>query len=520
MAALSVLKDENCIVSYCTDVEGNWDYWERFLEISQVVGRDPNTKKVIFKKPNAQFVFGGDVCDRGPGDMRLLNDLVQLYEDNKGKVHFILGNRDVNKMRIPVELHVKYLEAPGKCYWINADPEQKPQSAAERLKWILAKTMGSPGGFNYRRDELAAMGRPHGDEDVVESFFDLLVPEGKLMKYLKYGKISVAIGDALFCHGGINGNNIGWVPPRGPKATTHAAGEPAALGGTKVTDFKEWLNVLNEHVEDEVKDFIDRAPVYLRELSTYKDSADVPEHWAAVGSYSHPQPGSRLGFLGMAITEDKVNNPSVIYSSYMDRGMPVAVDEGVANTILGSGFKRIIVGHQPHGDAPTPIERHGLQIIMGDTSYSANTLWTFTTPGAKEETWAKASDELLSEPALELTGVPTPKDNSRGIAVSEVVIAFDESSPTVGESVSRVFCHGTLSDGSTYSFEQPEAGEQNKYLGKMNASNSWMVKASNVTVKNGPLAGTDDAYLMCRGEGFNFKNKFVASADIEAEMAC
>jgi hypothetical protein len=280
------------------------------------------------------------------------------------------------------------------------------------------------------------------------------------------------------------------------------------------------LNVLNEHVEDEVKDFIDRAPVYLRELSTYKDSADVPEHWAAVGSYSHPQPGSRLGFLGMAITEDKVNNPSVIYSSYMDRGMPVAVDEGVANTILGSGFKRIIVGHQPHGDAPTPIERHGLQIIMGDTSYSANTLWTFTTPGAKEETWAKASDELLSEPALGLTGVPTPKDNSRGIAVSEVVIAFDESSPTVGESVSRVFCHGTLSDGSTYSFEQPEAGEQNKYLGKMNASNSWMVKASNVTVKNGPLAGTTDAYLMCRGEGFNFKNKFVASADIEEEMTC
>ena len=93
---------------------------ERFLEISQVVGRDPTTKKVVFKKPNAQFVFGGDVCDRGPGDMRLLNDLVQLYEDNKGKVHFILGNRDVNKMRIPVELHVKYLEAPGKCYWIYA----------------------------------------------------------------------------------------------------------------------------------------------------------------------------------------------------------------------------------------------------------------------------------------------------------------------------------------------------------------------------------------------------------------
>jgi hypothetical protein len=52
----------------------------------------------------------------------------------------------------------------------------------------------------------------------------------------------------------------------------------------------------------------------------------------------------------------------------------------------------------------------------------------------------------------------------------------------------------------------------------MTASRSWMVKASNVTVKHGPLAGHTDAYLLSRGEGFNFKNKFVAAADMEAEM--
>ena len=77
--------------------------------------------------------------------------------------------------------------------------------------------------------------------------------------------------------------------------------------------------------------------------------------------------------------------------------------------------------------------------------------------------------------------------------------------------------HGILSDGSTYEFEQPSAAE-NKYLGKLNASKTWMVKACNVSVKHGPLAGQTDAYLMCRGEGFSFKNKFVAAADIENEM--
>lgn len=505
---------EGGVISYCTDVEGNYDYWERFLELSKVLKRDEATSKVVFTNPKAQFVFGGDVCDRGPGDLRLLNDLVQLYEDNTGRVHFILGNRDVNKMRIPVELHVKYLEAPGKCYWIPADPEQKPQSAADRLKWILAKTMGSPGGFNYRKDELAIMKRPNDDEDVVESFFDLLVPEGTLMKYMKYGKISVAIGDTLFCHGGINGNNMGWVPPKAPNSKNTPPGVPGALGGTVVEDLREWLDALNDHVNTEVTDFIDNAPKYLRSLGTIKNAAEVPEHWAAMGTYDHDQPGSRLGFLGMAITGDKVSNPSVIYASYMDKGMPVTVDEEVCSKILASGFKRLIVGHQPHGDAPTPIEQNGLQILMGDTSYSANTLWTFTTPDAKEETWAKAGEEMLTDPALGLKNVPLSKDNSRGITVSEILVAFPDAEC---KSDSRAFMHGVLSDGSTYAFELPAAAD-NKYLGKMNASKTWMVKASNVTVKHGPLAGQTDAYLMSRGEGFNFKNKFIPAADMETEM--
>ena len=396
------------VVSYCTDVEGNYDYWERFLDLSKVLTRDKSTDKVVFTNPKAQFVYGGDVCDRGPGDIRLLNDLIQLYEDNVGRVHFILGNRDVNKLRIPIELHTKYLEAPGKCYWIPADPEQKPQSAVERLKWILAKTMGSPMGFEYRKEELAILKRPNDDEDVVESFFDLLVPDGTLMKYMKYGKISVAIGDVLFCHGGINSNNIGWVPPKAPNSKDSSPGTPGALGGTTVEDLREWLNAVNDLVSTEVSDFVARAPKYLRNIGTIKNPSEVPEHWAALGTYDHDQPGSRVAFLGMAITGQKVMNPSIIYSSYMDKGMPVAIDEEVSSKLLASGFKRLIVGHQPHGDAPTPIEQNGLQVLMGDTSYSANTLWTFTTPDAKEETWAKVGEDIITDPLSHSRTYPCP----------------------------------------------------------------------------------------------------------------
>lgn len=317
------------LVSYCTDVEGNYDYWQRFLGLSKTItrldkdgkqmnipyqwtGRNPSAAMSVVSnsslnsiniakayggrypdpvyppysrlslKPNCHFVFGGDVTDRGPGDIRVLWDLLQLYEDHPGRVHFIMGNRDVNKLRLPTELHDCYLRKPGATYWIPNDPEQRPQNASERLKWILARTMGSPDGFEHRRTELKQIivqqrreraaqrkervgngkfspmlgtGEDSGDEDddmrwdvnnryatekvkvsdeeVVQSYFDLLfppgmgksqggtskaqlAPQGLLLKYMAYAQLVLRIEDNLFVHGGLNENNIGWVAPQNP----------------------------------------------------------------------------------------------------------------------------------------------------------------------------------------------------------------------------------------------------------------------------------------------------------------
>ena len=170
-------------VCYCTDVEGNYEYWNRYIALSKALTRDSSTNRLVLTN-NYKFVYGGDVCDRGSGDLRFLDDLNNLYDDYPGRVHFILGNRDVNKMRVPIELHSSYLEKPGRVYWSPADSNDDG-NRVERMKWILGKTMGSPGGFEYRKEELNILGKSNSDDDVVQSYIDQCTgADSPILKYL------------------------------------------------------------------------------------------------------------------------------------------------------------------------------------------------------------------------------------------------------------------------------------------------------------------------------------------------
>jgi len=69
------------LVGFITDTEGNYEYWRRCVALSRVVCFDP-AGDLIFSRPSASdiFVFGGDVFDRGPGDLRIATELVRMKD--------------------------------------------------------------------------------------------------------------------------------------------------------------------------------------------------------------------------------------------------------------------------------------------------------------------------------------------------------------------------------------------------------------------------------------------------------
>ena len=91
-------------VGYVTDIEGNYSFWQRYISLSKILRRNEISKEVELADEGCHFVFGGDLWDRGPGDMHVLKDLLGLKRRYPERVHFVLGNRDLNKLRLLAEM--------------------------------------------------------------------------------------------------------------------------------------------------------------------------------------------------------------------------------------------------------------------------------------------------------------------------------------------------------------------------------------------------------------------------------
>jgi len=237
-------------VSFSTDWEGNIDYALRYasehshgLTVESTDGFVP----VFGLRPGFRFVYGGDVCDHEPGDLRCAAALVLLKERYPSRVTLLLGNRDLNKMRLKSELTPEALQRPADLvegawwspqrlelvdYLKQLSRSGEGDNEVARLKWILGCTMGSPRAFENRRVELAlqqaskeADGREGPAGSLVDDFAvlasfreELASADGWMWRYLLHAVPAAVIGDTLFVHGGLplgaapDGGALGSVP--------------------------------------------------------------------------------------------------------------------------------------------------------------------------------------------------------------------------------------------------------------------------------------------------------------------
>jgi len=221
----------------------DWEDADDCALLSTVKEGDRGVKfKRLILRPNTHFVYGGDTVDKGPGDIRLVRALVSLKKRYPDRVHLLVGNRDLNKLRLPSELSAsdmnRDLEDIPKPFWDRGAKSLKeyleeamlerdvPTGAnnldefnnrAERLRYILRHTLGCPDTFEFRREEIQILTQIFGqypprlethdftpigdldnepsyirvdDEDVVNSFLYEISKEGSLYQYLKLSQVS------------------------------------------------------------------------------------------------------------------------------------------------------------------------------------------------------------------------------------------------------------------------------------------------------------------------------------------
>jgi hypothetical protein len=485
--------DSSRKITFITDIEGDRDYLTRYVKQSKVLCFRPCDPRfetnffpyqhyIDFQRPFRDcLVFGGDIWDQGGSDLYVIRQLLDLKERYPEHVHIVLGNRDINKMRLLQELHQDELgllpESYG-VYWlkgrkITGDPDERQlltQSPPERLKWILGGTMGSPRAFAYRKWELEQeeiLGREMDgrstdnytssvtDEDVVISYQRSTHPEGEMGRYLSSGNLAVQLGEILFVHGavpltsdilndvsrreaGINGfwDDLTFAMPWLPQDT-----KASDIG---VSSIKDWLLSLNKFSKERVMSWKEEALRGVQREQFWAEGAWGYTLTDPISNYS------QLMQYGMgSIPPEGRRNPTVVYNRWCTSGMPRSFfpdsndpTHSVFVELVREFFRRselaiICSGHQPQGDMPNPIAvplpdcNRTAWILSCDTSYSGDV--TFFHP-----------------PSNPFGGKGSGRHGSKSgrglVAVSEVLIT---QCPTSGK-VLDVYWHGTLGDGSSY----------------------------------------------------------------------
>lgn len=437
-------------VGFVSDIEGDLRFWNRYIGISEVLSRASEDSPVVLRD-DCHFVYGGDVCDRGPWDRRVTRDLLRLKEAYPTRVHLILGNRDLNKIRLTHELHAERLAQTPEVFWIKGEENtletylttrHLSDSLVNRLKWTLDHTMGCIGTFEFRRQELVAEGMEGTDEEVLESYLSSLRPGGDHARYIGAGQLAVVLGDCLFVHG--SASNPGYFPVTKESGLRHT------------DSLQEWIVGLNTFAE--------------QELDNWRENPKGDEFpWSRTGGFGR---GSGAGLCQYAMGLGSVVEPShkdatVVYSDWLDHERlpcPVKVAKG-SDYLNRAGIKAVFSGHQPFGDTPMVFKGNDLTVVSADTSYGGNVVWPHD----------------------------CAKGSKRGDSVSSVTIEIEDGK-CVGINVEAVLGRGLgeLSYKTSDQYIGRRTKDRHLVVGRFKGSQTYMLTQPNGYIVSSKSVSEDD----------------------------
>lgn len=555
---------EHLRIGYASDIEGHWDYFLEYVSRSNVLDWEPlpsglsgdnaepngiyNFHRLILR-PNTYFIYGGDSVDKGPGDIRFTRALVDLKKRYPERVHLLVGNRDLNKLRFQTELGDFEMSLPveeiQKPFWdrnamaytdflekmSNGRPRpiQGMNTKVNKLKWMLEHTLGCPDTFEFRRDEIGILRQIYGqypvdcdrvgfhgtvldeikldpditvtDEQVVQSFeYEINHHMGSLRQYLKHACIAAIVGNTIFVHGAIDMLTMKYVPSLESKFELPSKIPPSMLTlntaseeeGTIVENVYEWVDSLNNYLQHGLRDFEARPNWDIKRMSRGGEALlaiqNRPSMWGrSVVCNSYGDGGV------IATSNSKTEQMRALQSSLSDSNPLLfegtasnAFDPKPAKWLLDQGIRRIVVGHKPTGDSPSVLSA----AYTGVEVVSADTSYSHR---------------------KELGILPCTFGTCRGDAISLVEIVGAEHS-------NWLEITGSLACGSIYSNIFPlltgnkndigvnhDAGDEN--LGKM-LPGGWWVKA----------ATSPEQYHLCRGTGRFVEYQTRSASQIMAQL--
>ncbi|CEK09606.1 metallophosphoesterase [Legionella hackeliae] len=366
-------------VLHITDSEGHDASFANSIARSHIVEFDKHGQLAFQPSAvNPFFVYGGDLTDRGVGDMKLLKQLLTFKKRYPSRVFLLAGNREASKTRFHTELHPKHIRdrlikgtAP---HWLQSAPHQLPSDYVKKhmlkygktpqnsqelseyvytlstedcqliyLKWMLEENLGCTNTFSYHAQELAAQLGKKIDEIsesmILNSIMDMTSPTGLVGEYLKNAQAAVIVPNTeiLVVHGGLTPVNIGRIPGMTPTDKL-------------ISDARVWVSQFNYWFRSEVRNWANSDPatiaLQLRAASSPLDTF----------SMTVPAPFRTVVTASMLDDQRRFTEVSPEVSSYLTKNK----------------ISVVLTGHQPCGDHPAILRSNDDQVVFinGDTGYA------------------------------------------------------------------------------------------------------------------------------------------------------